>query len=61
LAKKLFKRKYDFFPKKEWYHHAIFKDNSPEHKSKYIKYLRWAYPQFKDFDIATILTYEFDA
>jgi hypothetical protein len=59
LAKRLFKRKYDFFPKKEWYRNAIFKEDSQENKSKYAKYLLWAYPQFKAKDIIDILSYEF--
>jgi hypothetical protein len=59
LAKRFFKRKYDFFPKKEWYRNAIFKDDSQENKSKYAKYLLWAYPNFKAKDIIDILSYEF--
>jgi superfamily II DNA or RNA helicase len=59
LSKKLFYNKYDFFPKKEWYRNAIFKDDSQENKSKYAKYLLWAYPNFKAKDIIDILSYEF--
>jgi superfamily II DNA or RNA helicase len=60
LAKRLFYRKYNYFPKKEWYHHAIFKENTQENKSKYAKYLAWAYPKFKAKDIIDILSYEFE-
>jgi hypothetical protein len=59
LAKRLFKRKYDFFPPKEWYHHAIFKDDNMENRTTYAKYLLWAYPNLKPTDIINILSYEF--
>lgn len=59
LAKELFKRKYNFDPKKEWFKNVIFKEDTPKNRLTYAKYLRWAYPHFHKDVIVRILKYEF--